>query len=132
MKKKILLIITILLFTCACSSNSLKNINLKTLNTMLDEKKSFVLYLTDDDDKTLKNTLQKVSKDNKLTTYYLNTIKLSNDDLKSLKEKFMFEETNIIVFVKNGQEETVLSRISDIYISEKDLKEELKVQGYLK
>ena len=133
MKKKILLIISILLLTCACSSSNLKNINLKKLNKMLDNKETFVLYLTDDDEgKVLKNTLLEVSKKNKLNNYYLNTVKLNDKDLKSLKEKFTFDETNIIIFVKNGKEETVLSRISDLYISQKNLEQELKLQGYIK
>ena len=133
MKKKILLIIGIVLLTCACSSSNLKSINLKTLNKMLDNKESFVLYLTDDDEgKVLKNTLLEVSKKNKLNNYYLNTAKLNDKDLKSLKEKFTFDETNIIIFVENGQEKTVLSRISDLYISQKNLEQELKLQGYIK
>ena len=132
MKKKILLIIFTLLITCACSS-SLKNINLKKLNNLLNDKKTFVLYLTDNDKgKTLKNTLQKVSTDNKIESYYLNTIKLSDKELKDLKKIFKYDDTNIILFIKDGKEETVLSRIDDLYISEKKLEQELKNQGYIK
>ena len=134
MKKKILLIITILLLTSACSSSYLKNINLKKLNEKLDNKETFVLYLTNEDETgiTLKNTLLEVAKENDLKTFYLNTKDLNENDLKELKENFTFEEENIIVFVKKGQETTVLSRITDPYTSKKDLKEELKLQGYLK
>ena len=132
MRKKILLIIGLLLITCACSSSYLKNINLKDLNKRLEKKESFVLYLTNDEGKSLKNTLDKVSKKNKVNSFYLDTEKLNKNDLKSLKEKFMFDDTNIILFVHDGKEETVLSRISDLYISEKDLEQELKLQGYIK
>ena len=134
MKKKILLLITILLLTSACSSTYLKNINLKKLNEKLDNKETFVLYLTNEDEtgKTLKNTLLKVSKENDLKTYYLNTEKLSEEELKNLKEDFYFEETNIIVFVKEGKENTVLSRIKDLYINQDNLEKELKNQGYIK
>ena len=134
MKKKILLVITILLLASACSSN-LKSINLKKLNQKLDNKESFVLYLTNEDESgtTLKNTLYKVAKKNDIKTYYINTDKITNEDeLKNLKEDFYFEETNIIVFVKKGVETTVLSRIDNIYISEENLENELKNQGYLK
>ena len=132
MRKKILLIIGLLLITCACSSSYLKNINLKDLDKRLDKKETFVLYLTNAEGKSLKNTLDKVSKNNKVNSYYLDTEKLNDNDLKSLKEKFMFEDTNIIIFVKDGKEETTLSRISDLYISQKDLEQELKLQGYIK
>ena len=53
---------------------------------------------------------------------------LSNEE----KEKITFEDSNIIVFIKEGKENTVLARIDDVYISAKDLKEELKNQEYLK
>lgn len=133
MKKKILLIITVLLLCCACSSNHLKNTNLKNLNKMIDNKETFILYLTDEDEgKVLKNTLQDVANDNKVNIYYLNTIKLNEKDLESLKKIFTYDETNVILFIKNGQEETVLSRINDLYISKKVLEQELKNQNYIK
>ena len=132
MYKKILLIITVLFFCSACSNNYLKKINLKALNKLIDNKETFVLYLTDEiDGKILKNTLSDVLIENKFNSYYINTKKLSSDELKSLKNIFMFEETNIILFVKEGKEETVLSRINDLYISKKDLEQELKIQGYI-
>lgn len=131
--KKFLMIIAILFLTCACSGSSLKKINIKTLNTMLDKKETFVLYLTDEEEgKVLKNTLSKVSKSNNITSYFINTKNLSKEDENKLKERFTFEETNLILFIKKGQEETVLSRIDNLYISEKDLENDLKNQGYIK
>ena len=114
------------------SSNYLKNITLNSLNELINNKKNFVLYLTDNKDgKVLKNNLEKISKENKLESFYINTTKLNDKDLNSLKEIFKFDETNIIIFVKNGKEETVLSRINDTYISEKELEQELITQGYI-
>ncbi len=131
--KKFLMIIAILFLTCACSGSSLKKINIKTLNTMLDKKETFILYLTDEEEgKVLKNTLSKVSKSNNITSYFINTKNLSKEDENKLKERFTFEETNLILFIKKGQEETVLSRIDNLYISEKDLENDLKNQGYIK
>ncbi len=131
--KKFLMIIAILFLTCACSGSSLKKINIKTLNTMLDKKETFVLYLTDEEEgKVLKNTLSKVSKSNNITSYFVNTKSLSKEDENKLKERFTFKETNLILFIKKGQEETVLSRIDNLYISEKDLENNLKNQGYIK
>lgn len=133
MKKKILLIISIILLTCACSNGSLKNINVKKLETKLKNKETFVLLLTDEEKgKTLKNTLSIISKENKLNSVYINTEKLNDNDLKSLKKLFSFDETNIIIFVKNGKEETTLSRIDDIYITKANLLEQIKNQDYIK
>ena len=134
MKRKIIIVLTIILLTCACSGSSLKKINLKKLTNMLDKKETFVLYLTDEsnDGNVLKKTLLKVSNDNNITTYYLNTEKINDDEKKDLKNILTFDETNIIVFIKKGTEQTTLSRIDDIYISKNNLKDELKIQGYIK
>ena len=132
MKKKILLIITILLLTTACSSSYLKKINLNTLNKKISNEESFVLYLTENDEvgNTLRNTLLKVAKELNIQTFYLNTNNLNDEELENLKENFYFEESNIIVFVKNGSEETLLARIDDPYISANDLQAELITQGF--
>lgn len=132
--KKIAMIFLLLLTVTACSSSYLSKLNYKKLMTKLDNKESFVLYLTNEDESglTLKNTLQTVSKDNNIKCFYLNTDNLDEDELDSLKEKITFEDSNIIVFIKEGKENTVLARIDDVYISAKDLKEELKNQEYLK
>ena len=132
MKKKILLIITILLLATACSSSYLKKINLNTLNEKISNEESFVLYLTEEDEagNTLRNTLLKVAKELNIQTFYLNTNNLNDEELENLKENFYFEDSNIIVFVKNGSEETLLARIDDPYISANDLQAELITQGF--
>lgn len=132
--KKIAMIFLLLLTVTACSSSYLSKLNYKKLTTKLDNKESFILYLTNEDESglTLKNTLQTVCKDNNIKCFYLNTDNLDEDELDSLKEKITFEDSNIIVFIKEGKENTVLARIDDVYISAKDLKEELKNQEYLK
>lgn len=132
--KKIAMIFLLLLTVTACSSSYLSKLNYKKLMTKLDNEESFVLYLTNEDESglTLKNTLQTVCKDNNIKCFYLNTDNLDEDELDSLKEKITFEDSNIIVFIKEGKENTVLARIDDVYISAKDLKEELKNQEYLK
>lgn len=131
MKKRIILILIILILTCACSK-SINSTNLKNLNNMLDNKETFILYLTDNEGTTLKNTISKIVNEKNIKAYYLDTSKLNDNDLASLKEKFMFEETNIIIFVKNGVEETTLSRIDNLYISQDKLEQEFKNQGYIK
>jgi len=132
--KRILVIIAILLFTSACSSNYLKSINLNKLTEKIKNEETFILYLTNEDEYgvTLRNTLLDVAKENNIKVFYLNTNKLTDEELKTLKENFYFEETNFITFVKKGKENTVLSRISDTYISNDKLEEELKIQEFIK
>ena len=134
MKKKIFLITTILLLACACSSNNLKKLSLNELNEKLNNKETFILYLTNEDETgiTLKNTLTSVSKENNLKTFYINLEKLSDEELDKLKELFTYREENFILFIKDGNESTVLSRIADPYISQEKLNNELKNQGFIK
>ena len=134
MKKKIIFLLTILILATACSSNNFKKINLNELQKKLEAKETFILYLTDesDDVKTFNKTIEKVAKNNNLTVFYLNTLKLKDNDLEKLKELFTYEDTNFISFIKNGEEETVLSRISDTFIGEKKLTQEFINQGYIK
>ena len=134
MKKNIIMLLFIVLLTTACSGSFFKNINVNNLKKSLDKKETFILYLTDesDDGKVLKSTLKKISEENKVKTYYLNTEKLNDKDKKELNNMFKYEKTNIIIFVKKGTEETVLSRIDDIYVSKTKLKSEFEIQGYIK
>lgn len=129
--KKIILIITILLLTCACSSN-LKSIKVDNLEKRLKDKESFILFLTDGNEEgtTLKKTLESSLKDSKTNVYFINTDKLKDEENKKLESLFTYEDSNIILFIKNGQENSVLSRITDTFISEKDLKNEIKNQGF--
>ena len=131
--KKILTVLILLLAVSGCSRN-LSKLNLEKLNKKLDNKETFILYLTDESDSsnTLKNTLTSVLKDNNINAFYLNTDKLSSTDQDELKKTIAYEDSNIIIFIKDGSENTVLARITDNYISKKKLTEELKVQGYIK
>ena len=133
MKRKFIMILLILLLTTACSG-SFKNINVNNLKKSLEKKETFVLYLTDESEEgnVLMKTLKHVSEENNVKTYYLNTEKLNDNEKKELSNLFTYENTNIIIFVKEGKEETVLSRIDDVYISKAKLKSELEIQGYIK
>ena len=129
--KKIILLIAILFLTCACSNN-LKSIKVENLEKKLDNKESFILYLTDEEEEglTLKKTLNNVTKDNKLNCFYINTDKLNDKDEEKLQSLFTYEDSNVIIFIKNGQENSVLTRITDTFINYDKLKQEIKNQGF--
>ncbi len=131
--KKFILLCMVLLLT-ACSSSNIKSLKVADLKSKLESKESFVLYLTDnsDESKSLKKTLDKVSEDNEVTVYSLVTENLSDKDQETLKDLITYEDSNILIFIKEGKENSTLSRVTNLYISESDLKEELKLQGYLK
>ena len=99
--KKILTVLILLLAVSGCSRN-LSKLNLEKLNKKLDNKETFILYLTDESDSsnTLKNTLTSVLKDNNINAFYLNTDKLSSTDQDELKKTIAYEDSNIIIFIK--------------------------------
>lgn len=131
--KKIFAVIMILLLTTACSNN-LKTLNIKNLEEKLEAKETFILYITNEDEygKTLKNTLLEIKEENNLNTFSINTNKLTDDEIKTLKKYFYYDNENIIIFINEGEEQTVLSRISDTYITKDNLINELRLQGFLK
>lgn len=134
MKRKIFFLIMFILFITGCSSNNFSKLNYNEFKELIDKKESFVICLTDeiDDGNTLKNTLLNVSKKNNIKTYYLNTDKLNENDLKALKDIIYFDETNFIAFIKEGNSKSVLTYIDNTYISEKELEKELINQEFIK
>ena len=128
--KRFILVITILLLTCACTN--LKSIKIDNLEKKVKDKESFILCLTDENEEglTLKKTLDNSLKDSKTKAYFINTDKLNDNETKKLESLFTYEDSNIIIFIKNGQENSILSRITDTFISTKDLKNEIKNQGF--
>lgn len=132
--KKIFVVLIALFMLTACSNSGLSKLSYKSLNDKLDKKETFVLLLTDNTDSgnTLKNTLKNVSKENNIKCFYLSTDKLSSSEKEKLQSKITYDDSNIIVFIKDGIENSILTRIDDIYISSNNLKNELQAQGYLK
>lgn len=131
--KKILIITVILLLITGCSSSHLKKINYKNFNKMIDNKETFVLLLIDSDKEgaTLRNNLLNIAKKNKIKTYYLDLTKLNDEEISNVKDIVYFEDNNLIVFINEGKNNTVLSHITDPYISETELEKELTTQGFI-
>ena len=109
--KKFILLFSILLLT-ACSSSNLKSLKVSDLKSKIDNKETFILYLMDNSNES-------------------QSLKKSDSDQTSLNNLITYEDANIIIFIKDGKESSVLSRVTNLYITPDDLKEELKLQGYL-
>lgn len=131
MKKRYFLLIMIFtLLLTACSSSKLSSINYNELKEKLDNKESFVLYLSSKDD-TLEETLNKVLEEYNFTAYKINTDKLNDEDKLSLKLKFDYADPSII-FIIDGKDPTKLSHVSDSSIRKNSLIARLKDMNFIK
>lgn len=117
MKKlsKYLLVIVLLLITTGCGNKYLKEISYKKYHKMLDNKETFVLEIMRKDCSACKNfkpKLEEVVKDYKITVYYIDTDKLSEEDSDKLYQETGISGTPTVIFYKKGVEETKSSRIN--------------------
>ena len=104
----------VLLFT-GCSDNKyLNEISYKKYHELLDNKESFVLEIMRTDCQACidyKPTLKKFVNDYKVEVKYINTDHLSKENLEKLFDETEIDGTPTLIFYKNGEEETVASRI---------------------
>ena len=129
MKKVLLLIIGLFLLT-GCSSNKIENISYKDLNKKFENKETFILFFNGTDGDVLENTLNRVLEKENLVAYTLDTNKLSQDEINSLRYKVDYEEPSII-FVKEGTDPSILTHITDVYITDESLTTRLTALGFI-
>ena len=130
MKKRYLLIITLVMFLLTGCSSKLSNINLNDLNEKMDKKESFVLYVYSQDD-TLESTLSSVLDEYEFSAYKINVNKLNDEEKRELKLKFDYAEPSII-FIIEGKDPTVLAHVTDSNIRKSNLIDRLKNMEFIK
>lgn len=129
MKKVLLLIIGLFMLT-GCSSNKIEELSYKELNKKFDNKETFILYFDGTDGDVLEDTLNRVLEKENLVAYTINTSKLSQDEITTLRYKVDFEEPSI-VFIKEGNDPSILTHITDIYITDESLTTRLTALGFI-
>lgn len=111
-------------------SNNLKKINYNEINTMLENKDSFVLCIsrtTCTHCNSFKPKLKEVANEKNITIYYIDIDKESKENQDKLSEKLSFDgSTPTTIFIKNGEEKTSANRIEGD-VSKKKIIEKLKV-----
>lgn len=129
--KKILFILTFILLVTGCNSSNIKTISYNELNQKFENKESFILFFEGNGSETLKSTLNKILEKNNLEAYTIKTNKLDNDKLNELRLKVDFEEPSI-TFVIDGNDPSVITHITNVYIEEDDLETRLRDMNFIK
>lgn len=129
--KKILFILSFILLLTGCSNSNIKTISYDELIQKFDNKESFILFFDGNDSETLKSTLDKVLEKNTLEAYTIETNKLDNDKINELRLKVDFEEPSI-AFVIDGNNPSVITHITNIYIDENNLETRLHDMNFIK
>jgi len=129
MKKVLLLIIGLFMLT-GCSNNNIEELSYKELNKKFENKETFILYFDGTDGDVLKDTLNRVLEKENLVAYTINTSKLSQDEINTLRYKADYEEPSI-VFIKEGTDPSILTHITDVYITDESLTTRLTALGFI-
>lgn len=129
MKKVLLLIIGLFVLT-GCSSNKIEELNYKELNKKFENKETFILYFDGTNGDVLEDTLNRVLEKENLVAYTIDTSKLSQDEINTLRYKADYEEPSI-VFIKEGTDPSILTHITDVYITDESLTTRLTALGFI-
>ena len=139
MKKLIIIIlaVTCLFTVTGCTSKSdsyLKELSYEELNKKLSSKETFFFVVTQDGCSHCENfipVMEKVLNDKKVVGYNLNTSKFSEEQNKEFDEKYGVTGTPTTIFIKDGEEVSLLQRINGEADSEKVIRK-LQNNGYIK
>ena len=129
MKKVLLLIIGLFMLT-GCSTDKIEELSYKELNKKFENKETFILYFDGTDGDVLEDTLNRVLEKENLVAYTINTSKLSQDEINTLRYKADYEEPSI-VFIKEGNDPSILTHITDVYITDESLTTRLEALGFI-
>ena len=129
--KKIFLLLILMFLLTGCNKSNIKNISYNELIQKFENKESFILFFDGNDSEILKSTLNKVLEKNELEAYTINTKKLNNDEINNLRLKVDYEEPSI-TFSIDVVDPSVLTHITNVYISETDLEARLRETNFIK
>ena len=117
MKKnfKVLIVLLIVFLTTGCGKTYMKEISYKEYHNLLDNKESFILEIMSDTCsacESFKPNIEEVANEYKIEIKYINTNKLSKEDVDKLYDETGIKGTPTVIFYDNGVEETISSRIN--------------------
>ena len=116
--KHILLVFLVAFLLVGCKSNNINSISYDKFKEKVDKKESMILLFGESD--TLETTLNNVLNKYDLKAYKVKTSSLSDDETNSLKEIIYYSEPSIC-FIIDGSNPTILSNVTDEYITEAKL-----------
>ena len=127
--KHILLVFLVTFLLVGCKSNNINSISYEKFKEKIDKKESLILVFGDSD--TLENTLNNVLNKHNLKAYRVKTSSLNDDELNELKGIIDYKEPSIC-FIVDGINPTILTNITDEYITEAKLETILTNMQFIK
>jgi len=132
MKKIFLLILlTISFILTGCSNSSLSKISIDEVKEKMNNKESFIVYFTSENNKKLEKNLSEVLEENDLQGYKVDINKIKDEDENSFRLLVDYEDSSV-VFVVNGIDSSKLSHITNDDISKKDILKRLIDMNFIK
>ena len=131
---KIFTIIIVLFMIVGCTKKaSIKNTSYDEIMRKINNNETFILALINNEDKeykTFNNNLKTIVKDYNINVSYLNINKLNTTQLEEIKAIVNYEDTPILVYIKEGIEDNPNNRIiGDISVDR--MIEIFKSAGYI-
>lgn len=136
MKKVLLFLVGVIIFITGCSGKltTYSELSYEKLNDMIEAKEDFILYIGSSECSHCSSysiALNKVIEKYQVKVYYINIIKLSDEEIKELKKKFNYSGTPTTVFVVDGEEKSIYNRINGNQPYDK-IVESFKKNNYIK
>lgn len=127
----LLLVFTLILTGCNSSSSKLELLSLENLYDKINNKESFIVYFSSEDNTFLEKKLSNVLETNNLTGYLIKTNKISEEDKIKLQPTITYED-NSIVFIIEGKDPSILSHVTNDEVTTYELTERLKDMKFIK
>lgn len=125
----ILLVLVVALLLVGCKSNNVKSISYDSFKEKVEKKESMILFFGESE--TLETTLNNVLNKHNLKAYKIKISNLNDDEVNELKSIIDYD-TDSICFIVDGVNPTVLTNITDEYITETKLETVLTNLGFIK
>ena len=125
----ILLVLVVALLLVGCKSNNVKSISYDSFKEKIEKKESMILFFGESE--TLETTLNNVLNKYDLKAYKIKISSLNDDEINELKGIIDYD-TDSICFIVDGVNPTVLTNITDEYITEVKLETVFKNLGFIK
>jgi len=120
---------------CGCSNASIKKIDYKKFNNLIEKQESFILYIGSascSNCTEFSPKFENVIKENNISdTYYIDLDEFSDDEKKSLNKVVNITGTPTVVFITDGEEESSFNRINGNVNKDKIITR-LKANDYIK
>jgi len=132
---KIFSILLFIIFITACSNNNIKSINYKDFDKLIENKKTFILYIgstscincTEFEPK-FKEVIYNY---NISEVKYIDLEKFSDEEKNELNKVVNISGTPTVVFINNGEEKSMTNRING-NVSKEKIISRLKSNEYIK